>query len=327
MIEKPSVTIVIVPRDHFSDTQESLESLYANTGIAFSLIYVDGGSPPRVKEYLKREAAARGFQLIRTDQYLSPNQARNIGARDVAARYIVFVDNDVVVAPNWLSPLVDCAEQTGAAIVGPATYERRPLHTILHFAGGRADIDIMTTKGGVERHLVDMIFNEQVPSAPEATECAEFHCVLVRTESFRKAGGLDEKFLSSRENIDFCMAVRQAGGTIYVAPESKITYLPPEQLRMSDLPFFVLRWSDAWDRTSFHRLRDKWALVEDAYFAREYKNLGWRRRDIMMRDTFLRWIPSWRVRRAVARGLMPVERWFNRLVSETYARRHGLSGQ
>src|SRR5579864_4357627 len=174
MIEKSSVTIIIVPRDHFSDTQESLESIYANTGIAFSLIYVDGGSPPRVKEYLKREAAARGFRLIRKDQYLSPNQARNIGARDVTAGYIVFVDNDVVVAPNWLSPLINCAEQTDAAIVGPATYERRPLHTILHFAGGRAYIDTTTTESGVERHLVDRIFNERVPSAPETTQCAEF---------------------------------------------------------------------------------------------------------------------------------------------------------
>lgn len=327
MTDEPSVTLVVVPRDHFCDTQESLESLYAHTDGAFSLIYVDGGSPPRVAEYLKREAASRGFRLIRTEQYLSPNQARNIGARDVATRYIVFVDNDVVMAPNWLAPLVDCAEKTGAAIVSPLTFERRPVHTILHFAGGRASIDAKTAEGGVERHMIDLIFSEHAPATREDTECAEFHTMLVRTEAFRKVGGLDEKFLSSRENIDFCMAVRQAGGTIYLEPESRITYLPPEQLRLSDLPFFVLRWSDAWDRTSFHRLRDKWSLVEDAYFAREYRNLGWRRRDIMMRDTFLRWIPSWRVRRAAARALMPVERAINRLVSGTYARRHGLPGQ
>jgi GT2 family glycosyltransferase len=327
MTDTPSVTIVVVPRDHFCDTQESLESLYAHTEIPFSLVYVDGGSPPRVKEYLEHEAAARGFRLIRTEYYLSPNHARNIGARDVATRYIVFVDNDVVAAPNWLAPLVECAAKTGAAIVSPLTFERRPVHTILHFAGGRASIDTKTTQAGVERHMIDLIFSERAPPSREITECAEFHAVLVRTESFRKVGGLDERFLSSRENIDFCMVIREAGGTIYMEPGSKITYLPPEQLRLSDLPFFVLRWSDAWDRTSFHWLRDKWTLVEDAYFAREYRNLGWRRRDIMIRDTFLRWIPSWRVRRASARALMPVERWINRLVSETYARRHGLPGQ
>jgi GT2 family glycosyltransferase len=327
MTETPSVTIVVVPRDHFCDTQESLESLYAHPGVEFSLIYVDGGSPPRVKEYLERAAAAREFRLIRTERYLSPNHARNIGARGVATKYIIFVDNDVIAAPNWLAPLVDCAEKTGAAIVSPLTFERRPVHTILHFAGGRASIDAKTTQAGVERHMVDMIFSERAPPSSEITECAEFHAMLVRTESLHQLGGLDEKFLSSRENIDFCMAIRAAGGTIYLEPGSKITYLPPERLRLSDLPFFVLRWSDAWDRSSFHRLRDKWALVEDAYFAREYRNLGWRRCDIMMRDTFLRWIPGWRARRAAARALMPAERWINRLVSETYARRHGLPAQ
>src|ERR1051325_4483142 len=129
MTDEPTVTLVVVPRDHFSDTRESLESLYAHTAGAFSLVYVDGGSPPPIKAYLQREAESRGFRLIRTDHYLSPNYARNIGAHDVATRYIVFVENDVIVAPNWLAPLIECAEETGAAIVSPLTFEQRPVHT------------------------------------------------------------------------------------------------------------------------------------------------------------------------------------------------------
>ena len=152
------VTIVVVPRDHFSHTRESLESIYTNTDIPFALKYVDGGSPGHVARYLRRQSEERGFELIRTDHYLPPNRARNIGAAGVEMRYIVFIDNDVVVAPGWLGPLVDCAERSGAAIVGPMNYERRPLHTIVHFAGGEARIETTEVDGRSERHVVDKNF-------------------------------------------------------------------------------------------------------------------------------------------------------------------------
>lgn len=321
-MEQPKVTIVCVPRDHFSDTQESLESVYANSDMPFELVYVDGGSPRATARYLRRQSRARGFRLIRTEHYLSPNHARNIGARRVGTPYLVFIDNDVVVAPGWLEPLVACAERTGAAVVSPLNFELKPLHTIVHFAGGYAHVDTVEAEGRAERHIVDKIFKKKVPSHSVPTECAEFHCMLVRTEAFRAVGGLDERMLSTRENLDFCMALREAGHELQMEPASRITYLPPDPLRLSDVPYFALRWCDEWDLASFHHFRDKWRLTEDAYFAREYRNLGWRRRNIMMRAGLLRWLPSWKMRIAAERFLRPLERRLNRMIAARYAARH-----
>jgi hypothetical protein len=75
----PQVTIVVVPRERFSCARESLESIYQYTQTSFNLVYVDGNSPVKVKRYLQAQAQEKNFQLIRTDYYLSPNQARNIG--------------------------------------------------------------------------------------------------------------------------------------------------------------------------------------------------------------------------------------------------------
>jgi GT2 family glycosyltransferase len=320
--QPPRVTIVCVPRDHFSDTRESLDSIFANSDVPFSLVYVDGGSPRPVAAWLREQAESRRFTLIRTEHYLSPNHARNIGAKDVASEYIVFVDNDVVVAPGWLGPLVECADRHEAGIVSPLNFELRPLHTIVHFAGGKAHVESVSVNGRAERHIVDKIRKKHVPERSAPTECAEFHCMLVRTAAFRDVGGLDERLLSTRENLDFCMAVRDAGHAIFFEPASRITYLPPVAIALSDVPYFALRWSDDWDLTSFHRLRDKWNLTEDAYFAREYRNLGWRRRNIMMRAGLLRWLPSWKLRLAAERLLRPLERRVNRMISARYARRY-----
>jgi GT2 family glycosyltransferase len=318
------VTVVVVPRDHFSDTRESLESIFACSPAGCPVVYVDGGSPPRIAAWLREQSRTRPFELLRFDRYLTPNQARNLGAAGVGTRHVVFIDNDVVVAPGWLPALVECADTTGAAVVGPLNFEKRPLLKTVHFAGGDARI-VVTRDDGVERHrLVERIHKAPVTD-PMATESAEFHCMLVRMDAFRRVGGLDENMLSTRENIDFCLAIQQIGGTVYLEPRSKITYLPPDQLRMSDIPFFALRWSDLWDLSSFHYLRDKWKLDEDEYFERQYRNLGWRRREIMMRGSVLSWLVSTRLRRMAERMLRPLERRINAAIAKRHARGHGIT--
>lgn len=317
----PDVTIVVAPRDHFSDTRESLESIYAHTDAPFDLVYVDGGSRPSIARYLREQAAARGFRLIRTGHYLSPNHARNLGAEGLQTRYIVFIDNDVIVAPNWLSPLIECAEATGASVVGPLIFERRPVHTHVHFAGGETRVEEARVDGRIERHIVDRIFTE-VPVARQPTGCAEFHCVMVRTDAFRRVGGLDEQMISTRENLDFCMMIAADGGAIYVEPRSRVTYLPPERMALADVPYFALRWSDEWDFASFDHFRAKWRLENDRYFQTQHRIMGWRRRELMMRDCLLRWLPSTRLRLASERVLRPLERRVNRVLARRHDRHH-----
>jgi len=314
----PDVTIVVVPRDHFSDTRESLESIYANTDVPFDLVYVDGRSPARIARYLREQSVSRGFRLMRTEHYLSPNSARNLGAQAVQTRYVVFMDNDVVVAPNWLGPLVECAEAMGASIAGPLSFEDRPLHANVHFAGGEAGVSETRVNGRIERHVVDKIF-KTVPAERQRTGCAEFHCLMVRTEDLRRIGGFDEQMLSTRENLDFCMAIAAHGGAIYIEPRSRITYLPPIRMALADVPFFALRWSDEWDLASFKHFCHKWRLDEDRYFQIQYRNLGWRRRDLMMRGGLLRWVPYWRLRAGAERLLRPIERRINRRIARRYA--------
>ena len=85
-----------------------------------------------------------------------------------------------------------------------------------------------------------------------------------------------------------------------------------------------MRWSDLWDLSSFHHLRDKWKLEEDEYFRRQYANLGWRRQGLMMRGGLLRWLVSYRVRAAAERMLRPLERRVNAMAARSHAKRHGV---
>ncbi|HTC24522.1 MAG TPA: glycosyltransferase, partial [Gemmatimonadales bacterium] len=88
---EPQVTIVVVPREQFSKAEASLASIYAATSLPFALVYVDGNSPPPLRDYLAMEAALRGFTLVRTERYLVANEARNLGLRHVRTPYVAFV--------------------------------------------------------------------------------------------------------------------------------------------------------------------------------------------------------------------------------------------
>src|SRR5262249_8069373 len=151
------------------------------------VVYVDAGSPPAIKRYLAAEARSRGFELVRIESYLAPNQARNIGLRQVKTRYVIFIDNDAVPAPGSLDRLVQCAEESGAWVVGPIYCGGEPEREEIHMAGGDARVEEHPDgRHFVERHRHvgkrAAEIREHLVRAP--CEQVEFHCMLVRTEVF-----------------------------------------------------------------------------------------------------------------------------------------------
>jgi GT2 family glycosyltransferase len=343
-ITEPQVTIVVSPRERFSYTRQSLESIYEQTKYPFKLIYVDGGSPENVKTYLEQAAREKGFELIRCDYYLSPNQARNIGLTRVNAlfnsgenrtyprvnsKYVVFVDNDVEVTPGWLGKLVECAEQTSATVVSPLICQGTPVHDIVHCAGGESGV-LTDNKGDkVRRRILEKIYKQGRKVADvrdqlkrEETGLAEFHCMMVRTDIFAKIGQLDEGMLNTKEHVDFCMTVVEAGGTVYLEPDSLVTYVPGPPLELSDMAFYMLRWSDAWELASLKHLLSKWDLTEDEYFKGRYGRLGWRRHMTLvdpwvMRLSFGQNKSLWK--RVVRKAFVVTDKTINKYITNRYA--------
>lgn len=264
------VTVVIVPRERFSEARRSLDSVLSN--ITAPLVYVDGNSPAPVRQYVQQRAREHGFRHVQHDRYLSPNQARNIGLSLVETPYVAFVDNDLHVWPGWLDRLMACAEETGAALVGPLYHQGAPGAETIHMAGGEAAIEERDGRRYLREshHLSAAAPADATSLTRQPTQLVEFHCVLARTDVLRHLGGLDPQLLSTPEHVDLCLAVQAAGGTIYLEPSAKVTYVGPGPLSWSDLPYFLLRWSDAWTHSSLAHFGSKWALADDDAFLRDH---------------------------------------------------------
>lgn len=322
---QPKVTIIVVPRERFSFSQESLESIYENTNYPFELIYVDGNSPKHVQTYLQEQATQKQFKLLRTDQYLAPNQARNLALPYVKTEYLVFIDNDVYVESGWLTKLINCAEETQATVVCPLVCIGEQHYHRIHLAGGEARVVLEFKNDQVRRkiHEKHYFVNRLVAEVKDELkrnqcEFAEFHCMLVRNDIFTEIGKLDEHLLSTREHIDFSLTINDLDKTIYCEPDAVVTYVPPRQLAWSDLRYFMLRWSDAWELASLEYFAQKWQLrTKDKYFQKRYNRLGHRRHKVLLKP-LVRFLSFGGYNTWLDKFLVKVERIINYYLTRDY---------
>ena len=228
------------------------------------------------------------------------------------------VDNDVIVSPEWLGPLIGCAEETGACLVSPLFCQGRPFHEFVHSAGGQCQIVDRREGPRIERHIQDAMQRQGRPSGQarpylgrSETELVEFHCVLARTDTFKRLGPLDEEILNTREHIDLSLAVREAGGTVYFEPTSIVTYLHDERLH----------WSDEWLGLSLKRFQEKWNVVEDEYFTSRYKRFGGRRKKMIVQP-LVRFFTLGREIKPLERTLFRLEKRLNRYLTKRYAKKY-----
>jgi hypothetical protein len=265
---EPRVTVVVVPRGETSgQVPDVLEQLRASTAGSYRLVIVDGGYRPPIRRAVDAFAAAHDATLLRADCLLIPNEARNAALPFVDTEFVVFLDDNCFVRDGWLDALVRCADETGAAIVGPMYGFRtaRDATETVHVFGAEAHVDV----DGGRRALVDRHFHsglpldEAVATLPRTqSEAVEFHCMLVRTGLFAELGPLDEGLLSTSEHIDLCMLARARGHEVWIDPDSVVVYELPMPLPRADRAGYVLRWCEEWNRASYRRVAEKWEITD-----------------------------------------------------------------
>jgi GT2 family glycosyltransferase len=269
-VTEPDVTILVIPRERFSAGLQSLEALYKHSSIPFKLVYIDGNSPKIIAQKLREESVQKGFELIRSNLYLTPNQARNLGMERVTTKYVVFIDNDVSPDPNWLEHMVACAEQTTAAIVVPLVLEGWRDDPIVHLAGGLAHFEEKDGKRRfIDQHNLHPSKYEEVRATlqREPTELFEFHGCLMRSAVVFELGPFDPELVSLFEHVDFSLICRNAGYAIFFEPEAVVFYPYFSSFEWNEFQNFYIRWNDCWATRSIRHFAKKWNLcLDDPYF-------------------------------------------------------------
>ena len=107
-INKPlyfNISIIIPVYNAEKYINDCFESILSQTLKNFEVIFVDDGSTDSSAEILKRLASEFVFVRVLTQDNAGPGSARNIGIKEARGEYIVFIDVDDRIEPEYIENL------------------------------------------------------------------------------------------------------------------------------------------------------------------------------------------------------------------------------
>lgn len=215
----PQVVIILLNWNGSSDTLACLESLKKLRYPAAEVLVVDNGSADDSVSIIRR--AFPQVKLIETGQNLGFVGGNNVGieyAKQVKADYVLLLNNDTEVDPDFLTPLVKTAESDPQiGITGPSIYYF-DLPDTFWSAGGNID----WRHGLTSMVGINEVDQGQFGNCPRPVDFVTGCALLIKMDAIEKAGMLDTRFFLYYEETEWCVRVQRFGYQILHVPQAKI---------------------------------------------------------------------------------------------------------
>ncbi len=215
--EKPLVSIIIPVLNHWETTRSCLLSIIENSGnIPYEVIVADDGSSDETRNLISH---ASNIKIIANKTNLGFLMNCNNAARHATGRYLMFLNNDTIVQPDWLKPLVDLMEHDGR--VGLAGSKLLYPDGRLQEAGGI----IWQDGSGCNYGRFDLPEHPDYNYLKE-TDYVSGASILVRKSLWDEIGGFDEYFAPAYyEDTDLAFEIRRRGFKVMYQPLSSVVHL------------------------------------------------------------------------------------------------------
>ncbi len=119
-----AVSVIMPTRNRAAILAQCLESLgkIPRADAPAEIIVIDDSSTDRTPEVVSQFAKTTPIPvvLLRQEQALGANAARNLGLQAARGDILAFIDDDVIVPPDWLEKLVNGLFESGCAAVSGA---------------------------------------------------------------------------------------------------------------------------------------------------------------------------------------------------------------
>lgn len=217
----PKVVIIILNWNGGKDTVECLESLQAVTYSNYEIVVIDNGSTDDSVRLINSLRALLSFHLIETGKNMGFAEGNNVGLRYAqknSADYVLLLNNDTVVDPQFITELVKAGEarKEAAVISGKILYFHEPQR--IWYAGAKwIPSQHCFIHVGIDK-IDDHSSFEDATETDYASGCAFF----IRTSTLHRIGLLDSRFFLTYEESDFCYRARAAGFSVLYEPRARL---------------------------------------------------------------------------------------------------------
>lgn len=278
--ENPDVSIVIPVYNQFGYTYNCLKSILEHSGnVKYEVIVADDCSKDYVREL---EKAVSGINVIHNAENMRFLKNCNNAAKAAKGKYVLFLNNDTQVQPDWLEPMVTLMEQNsdigmvGSKLVYP--------DGSLQEAGGILWKDGSAWNYG---HLKNPDAAEYcyVKDADYISGAA----IMIRTSLWNEIGGFDEEFAPAYyEDTDLAFEVRKHGYRVCLQPKSIVVHFEgvtngtdtstgQKTYQVINQKKFFKKWQHVLEKEHFHN-------AEHVYLA---KDRGQTKKQILVVDHYV----------------------------------------
>jgi len=215
----PKVSIIILNWNGYLDTLECLSSLQKMDYFNYEVILVDNNSRGGEAEALKSEFGDY-IKVIKNDQNygfsVGANQAIDYAMRNLKPDYLLLLNNDTIVAQDFLNKIVGAMEADPMIGLAGAKILYYEFPTYIQSVGCRMNF---------VRGLTILIDNKQIEHK-QLIQVQDVDyvdtCLMVRAKLVETIGVLDESFYLYWEDVDYAMRVKHAGYRVVSVADAKI---------------------------------------------------------------------------------------------------------
>jgi GT2 family glycosyltransferase len=223
---KPSLVSVVIPTFSRIDSLERcLESVSKSDYPHVETIVVDDSPDGRIASVMGPRFPQ--IKIVRTKGNELVSKARNIGASFSSGNYVLFLDDDNVLAPNAISSLTRVLSKDDTIGVACPLMFYLESPDVVWCAGIRrnsfATVSVPIASGRNRSNFPHEIASDDMPNA-----------LMIRREVLYKCGLFDcRSFPMHYEEADLCGRIRRQGYRVVVVTSAKLWHDLPRRQRIS----------------------------------------------------------------------------------------------
>ncbi len=229
------VSVIILNYNGGQLILECLESVMKTTGCKFEVILIDNCSSDNSQVLSKQKFPE--IILIQNNKNVGMS-ARNIGIKNAKGNFIVFLDSDTEVEPNWLLTFLNSYKHHGPGLYQPK-FIKKGQPGIIDSAGNMINIfGLAYARGKGEEDKGQ--YNQFQPISYTAGAC-----IFSSMEIIKKIGDVDDIFFAYHDDVDYGWRASLIGIKSYYEPRVVVYHFSSPTFQWSPKKFFLLernRW-------------------------------------------------------------------------------------
>ncbi len=228
----PYVSIIIVNYNGGLLVERCLRSVLKTNFFPFDVLVVDNASSDGSPDLIAKHFPS--VRLIRLLGNLGYAGANNVGIRAATGKYLVLLNSDTEVEPEWLTHLVEVAERRpDAAFLQPKILFLDD-HAVINSAGNEIHFAGFGVCRGISTRDIGQY--ERVEKIGYASGAS----VMVSREALDEIGPLDEIFFAYGEDKDWGWRAKMLGFHSMYVPTARIYHKWSTTLGYSPLKMYYL---------------------------------------------------------------------------------------